>query len=98
MIESRAQKEPGRLEEGFHSKPVTTWVVGPQGKEGFTVNKASAKSITPGQYRYRPTQYMPWMNVKVFKQSAQQDKLSVRFAGVELDADMFLRHGQWKAL
>lgn len=67
-------------------------------QEGITVNDNHGNSIAPGQYQYRPTQYMPWMNVKVFKQSAHQDKLSVRFAGVELDADMFIRHGQWKAL
>ncbi len=59
----------------------------------------SQQSITPGQYRYRPTHFMPWLNVKVYKQSAQNDsKLSVRFAGVELDADVFLKYGQWQAI
>ncbi|WP_196139105.1 hypothetical protein [Aliikangiella sp. G2MR2-5] len=59
----------------------------------------TVKAIHPGHYQYRPNQFFPWMNVRVFKQSAQeQDKLSVRFAGVELDADMFIRHGQWKEI
>jgi len=50
-------------------------------------------------YQYRPNQFMPWLNVRVFRDSAQNhDKLCVRFAGVEFDADMFIRHGQWKAL
>ncbi|MCW9000536.1 MAG: hypothetical protein OQK04_17630 [Kangiellaceae bacterium] len=63
------------------------------------MNYLKRKSITPGQYQYRPSQYMPWINVKVFKDSANDNsRLCVRFAGVEFDADMFLQHGQWKTL
>ncbi|MCW9017040.1 MAG: hypothetical protein OQJ89_08760 [Kangiellaceae bacterium] len=61
------------------------------------MNNASSNTITPGTYRYRPSQFLPWLNVQVFKESASDnDKLCIRFAGVALDAEKFIRRGQWK--
>lgn len=56
-------------------------------------------TITPGQYQFRPIQFLPWMNARVFIRSiAEKDKLSVRVAGVEMDADKVIKHGEWKAV
>lgn len=55
--------------------------------------------ISPGQYQFKPNAFLPWMNVRVFTQSiTDKDKLCVRLAGVELDADKLIARGEWKPL
>lgn len=68
-------------------------------KEGFVVNNEQVASISPGRYQFRPTAYLPWMNVRVYRHSiAKKEQLCVRFAGVELEADKFISKGEWKAI
>ena len=62
---------------------------------GNQMENFQTRVMRPGQYRFRPSQMWPWMNVNVFRESAvNQDKLCVRLAGLELAADRL--KGQWK--
>ena len=56
-------------------------------------------SITPGHYQFRPSPFIPWMHVRVFRDSfTNQENLRVRWAGVEVDAARLINHGEWKAI
>ena len=55
--------------------------------------------LTPGQYQFRPNPFVPWINVRVFREAPdKQENLRVRWAGVEIDADKLLNRGEWKAI
>jgi hypothetical protein len=58
-----------------------------------------SRSITPGEYQFKPLSFAPWVHVKVFRESvANKDNLKVKLAGLEFPAEKFLHRGQWKAI
>jgi hypothetical protein len=63
------------------------------------VNNQSGISLTPGQYQFRPNPFVPWINVKVFRESvANKENLRVRWAGLEIDFNKLAQRGEWKPL
>ncbi|TQV88204.1 hypothetical protein [Aliikangiella coralliicola] len=63
------------------------------------MDKNHLSTITPGQYQYRLSQMLPWVHVRVFRESiSNKEKLCVRLAGFEIDAQKLFQRGEWKAL
>jgi len=63
------------------------------------VHNQSTHSLSPGNYQFRPNPFVPWINVRVFRESAaNRENLRVRWAGVEIDVDKLAKHGEWKAI
>lgn len=55
--------------------------------------------LKPGCYQFRMNPFVPWMNVKVYRESPENaNNMKVRLAGVEIDASKILNRGQWKCL
>lgn len=65
-----------------------------QNQHNFSNRREQA--ITPGHYQFRPNPFVPWMNVRVFRDSITNESLRVRWAGVEIDAAKLVNHGEWK--
>lgn len=55
------------------------------------------RPIQPGVYRYKRYFLLPWLTVRVIKDSiGSPDVLRVRCAGITLPAEVFLSKGEWQ--
>lgn len=62
------------------------------------IDKYTTTGIAPGSYRFRFSQFLPWMNVKVFLSSVTETNTCVKIAGLQLDAQKFFKLGYWKSV
>ncbi|MET1255211.1 hypothetical protein [Aliikangiella maris] len=69
------------------------------GKEQTEMERLSPSILTPGDYQFRPNPFVPWIDVKVFKESSNEDSgLLVNWAGEIIDADKLVNRGEWKPI
>ncbi|WP_444996666.1 hypothetical protein [Aliikangiella sp. IMCC44359] len=63
------------------------------------MEKHSLSSIQPGEYQFRPNPFVPWMKVKVFKESSAHDEnLRICWSGGIIDASKLINRGEWKPI